>query len=851
MAFSSGSNDIDIIVKVDATGAQQAFDKLGNELKTLKSESDSSGSNFTKLESKFASIALGVGATGIAIGAFKKTLEFARQGDQVNDITESFERLSEKVGATSKTFLTDLASATNNTISNLDLMKSANDGLQAGLKPDALVQLAKAAKVLGDQVGKDTKQAFDDLTQAIETGRVATLKQYGVIVDADYVVNKYANSQNKLAKDIDEATKLQLIQAEAQRQLTEKLAGGAAGADGAGESLEQLDTAIKNLNDSFASFVDKNPILISAIKGVSSAFSGLAEVIKGVDVETFMQSILNATPIFGQAIASVNAAKTAVNALVGTEEKLSKSTFANLKAIEAEEAAREKATKLIEEEKKKQDALIKAKAAAIQATKDQAEALKKANQTFDENLSKLKDLASPTGLMSVYDAFKKTAESGRDLGLSSGQILDAFVKLRAEFISAGLSADTVDQIIIKLKNDLNNLGKTATDNSLGGLLGDLFGGDPNTINNILSASFSALEGAFSAKTGADFKKITADLAGSIANAFAPGTGPIASALTKGIFDLFSSGDSEGTKLRKAADKYFADIFDKNRLSIVINNQLKQITDLDFGGKDSGNAAKGFFDAFNNLGANAQGAFGGVARAFSELLGQSQEFAANLAAVFSNNLGGSLNNLQLLIEATGQSAQSLRQAVVDAFLDGKISALEAQTAINGINNAMKKGIPDAVGAVTQAFDNLKAAGTNGGRASTDALRDIGEEAKELKIKTFPELIAYLVKTGKYSSEEIAKVFDALKKAGIDTIDKLTNATDQKLIGVLSQLQAQDFPFAKAAQDAQKLIDTVTNLPKEIKTRLVFEVQVNGTKQDKDIVEKATAGKVGSSTAGRGA
>ena len=179
----------------------------------------------------------------------------------------------------------------------------------------------------------------------------------------------------------------------------------------------------------------------------------------------------------------------------------------------------------------------------------------------------------------------------------------------------------------------------------------------------------------------------------------------------------------------------------------------------------------------------------------------------------------------MVEATGKSFDDLKAQVREAFLDGKLSALETQTAFNGIARAAQKGIPDALGALDTAFENLKAAGVKGGRALIDALQDIGYEAKELGFTTLPQAQQRLAETGKFSADEIRQVFDTLATQGIDTIDELTSATQDQLIAVLSDLQANDFGFAKAVESAQELIDQVNKIPDRLEKTLVFNLKTN--------------------------
>lgn len=404
------------------------------------------------------------------------------------------------------------------------------------------------------------------------------------------------------------------------------------------------------------------------------------------------------------------------------------------------------------------------------------------------------------------------AQSFKDVGVDAEGFATALDEAGKK-ISTGIkkTADDVDAQVSQIKDSIGQelLG------SLSNILAD------GLVNGFDGQSAQQAAGAIGSAIGAALGTAIGAYLGSPATGALLG-GAIGGALGQLSVGLFGK-DSAGTKFRKSVDKFFADAFDADRLMVVINGQLKQIKDLDFSGKQFGDPAAGFFDAFNKLPATAQAAFSGVATAYAEALGQGQEFAANLAAVFVNNIGGSLNNLQLLVQASGMSFEQLHDSVVNAFLDGKLSAIEALSALQQINNISQKGIPDGVGMIVTAFENLKAAGEKGGRAATDALRDLADEAKELHVKTLPELMQRLVQSGKFSAQEIKILFDALAKNGITSIEQLSKATDEQLIAILAELQAQKFPFAQGTQDAKDLLAQVEKLPEKIKTKLVFEVQ----------------------------
>lgn len=321
---------------------------------------------------------------------------------------------------------------------------------------------------------------------------------------------------------------------------------------------------------------------------------------------------------------------------------------------------------------------------------------------------------------------------------------------------------------------------------------------------------------------------------------------IGTAIGGGLAEAFGSRETQG-KVRDSLDRMFVEALKDNPLLTVIDGQLQKISDLDFFRGTDKFTTGAFDDVFQGLGAAAQQAFGGIAEGFSEVFGQGSDLSTQLAAVLADNLGGSLNSLQLLVESTGKSFEDLKEATVEAFLDGKLSALEAQSALNGIAQVAQKGIPDGLGMVSTAFDNIKGAGTKGGRALVDALQDVGYEAKELGLKDFPAIMANLTATGKYSKDEIQQVFDALKASGIDSIDELTAATAEQLLPALAQLENTKFPFAEQLQNAKELVDTFDKLPTSKDVQVNVKVNYQNSADQAVVQEMAGRGQFGQGNA----
>lgn len=244
-------------------------------------------------------------ALTIAGEAFEKFHQFIERGKNFGDIENSFKNLSNSIGIVSSDFLPQLQEATQGTISKFDLMKEANQALQAGLKPDEFIAVAKAANVLGAQIGENAVVEFDKLTQAVITGNDRLLKREGVLLNNAEVEEKYAKSiglvatATKSAGDqLNEdgkrfANRQAIIEALIDKQ---KLLGE--GSVNLGEQFEIVTAKFTNFRDEIAKYINNAPELIKVTTDFSRGLSILGEEL--VHAQAGLETFLNAS-VQGQA----------------------------------------------------------------------------------------------------------------------------------------------------------------------------------------------------------------------------------------------------------------------------------------------------------------------------------------------------------------------------------------------------------------------------------------------------------------------------------------------------------------------------------------------------------------------
>lgn len=217
---------------------------------------------------------------------------------------------------------------------------------------------------------------------------------------------------------------------------------------------------------------------------------------------------------------------------------------------------------------------------------------------------------------------------------------------------------------------------------------------------------------------------------------------------------------------------------------------------------------------------------------------------------------SQNTLGLVARQIGVSLEKNVDILVKGFLQGRLSIKQVNDEINKTKELLGPGIPNSVGAVTDAFQNLIDAGTKGGQFSVDAFTDIfaefrekfnkeGSAFRETQRKQLNENLdaarrAALVAVGPEATEaarkglelakkaiedfkntpvapdlsdlrdqlrnsfnpaDVEKFFQALDESGLKSFEELEGASSQAIVGILGRLQELGFNFNKTSEEAK--------------------------------------------------
>ena len=753
-------------------------------------------------------------------------------------------------------------------------------------------ELAAAALKLGQAQGITAAQAIESLTVGIGRQSKQVLDNLGVIVKAEEAYSAYAAGIGKTTEQLTDQERRLAFNEAAFAAITEK-AGDLSEAQLTGAQAAQVLTAsFSNLQDRFATSLSSsdtlktgllqlntslNNIDVDAVAGALGGLIGvLGKVSSGVvDVinnfsrgfRTLTDFALGASDLseeslkLGKRIVEITKTIEVNEETVRALDRMYgffKKTLGDTNNLSQEsEIAYKLVTQALDSYKKGLENTEKPQKALEDAVED-------SNEELDDLYSTIRNLSGDR-FDGSFGALENSVEDAYAAFAATGDLEDFREELEFLFATTsnseeGLAAlkaaieklpEATEKTLPELESffqDLNNSSQSGGQNAANSFAVSFeqILTDGRLANTLADALF---EGASGAETGA---ALGAQFGGAIGAAIATffGADP---AFGKFLGDVFGekAGEELGRSLSDLFDKVFdnksdeaanarenffgflREIIGRNEALVLIEDEFRPIGELFRElNRDIFDPEDGVVPIFENLFALApevQSAFFGVGEALTQLFDDAALDAGQVAALLAENLGGSLNNLQVLIQSLSISVGELEEAMIEAAKNGEISFLEAESALRQIGQLAETGIPGQIGAVSEAFDNLKKAGEQGGLFTIDALRDIGAEAAELGATSLVDLRQALEDAG-VSAEDLNKFFESLAEVGISSVEELANITDRQAIQVLADLETIAFGFLETTnQAADDLVSRLENIPDQIESRIVIDVETRARDQ----------------------
>jgi len=233
-------------------------------MKTLNSVNDRLG-NLEK-SAKTIEIASMFELGKVAIEGFKYAVELAGKaldvvfdGEKITRINSQFEMLSKNLGISSNEFKENIEKATHGLISETEALESANRAMLAmGESSERFTEIITIARKATSAFGGDFKSNLEELTRTISVGNVRALKmQYGIIVDSDQALRKYAASVGLSVNVLTEQEKKQALANAAIDAANKKFKDISIASDSTKAVFLQFKTALTELQEAAEVFFSK------------------------------------------------------------------------------------------------------------------------------------------------------------------------------------------------------------------------------------------------------------------------------------------------------------------------------------------------------------------------------------------------------------------------------------------------------------------------------------------------------------------------------------------------------------------------------------------------------------------
>ena len=282
--MASRSEALNLRITVEGKEAAREVDRFTGKVKTSSEQMNQSAKKTAK---SFTSLGAAVTKAGIALGALTGAAlvvdRMARQADRIDSVGRAFGTLTRRTGETADVFLRKMKPAARSLISDMELMRQANNAIILGLPvtSDSMAELVENSVKLGRALGIDATRAIESMITGIGRQSRLMLDNIGIIVKADLAYRTYAESLGVAASELTEQQKkLAFFEA-----ASEAARVGVQGLDDDVKTLSQglisLKTDIVNVTNAFLDFVNKAPA--RAIQAARNAAVGIVNSTQDID----------------------------------------------------------------------------------------------------------------------------------------------------------------------------------------------------------------------------------------------------------------------------------------------------------------------------------------------------------------------------------------------------------------------------------------------------------------------------------------------------------------------------------------------------------------------------------------
>jgi len=144
-----------------------------------------------------------------AAEAVRQVMERIEEGGRVNQIEQAFRSMARGVGASADEVIANLRRMSAETVSQADLMASANRAMLFNIPVDELDELMGIARASATATGAEVSQMFDDIVTGIARSSPMILDNLGLTIKIGEATESYAASLGKTATELTAAERQQ------------------------------------------------------------------------------------------------------------------------------------------------------------------------------------------------------------------------------------------------------------------------------------------------------------------------------------------------------------------------------------------------------------------------------------------------------------------------------------------------------------------------------------------------------------------------------------------------------------------------------------------------------------------
>lgn len=218
-----------------------------------------------------------------AVGAaITKIVNLTKEQAKLNNLADGFNNLSKEAGLSIGS-LENLRKATNNTMSDMELLTQANNALILGVAENTsqMAFMFDAAQRLGRALGRDTATSVESLVTGVGRQSRLMLDNIGIIVKAEEAYEAYAKSLKTTADKLTDAEKKAAFMEATMKGVSEGIAKLGKETGNLQDDIQTLGSFFDNLTASMVSYFG----LTDNIKTVTEFYANHAKQLSAVDDE--------------------------------------------------------------------------------------------------------------------------------------------------------------------------------------------------------------------------------------------------------------------------------------------------------------------------------------------------------------------------------------------------------------------------------------------------------------------------------------------------------------------------------------------------------------------------------------